>query len=70
MTIRETFMEEIVLSRLPTDTVQSSIDVSMATLAEFEEAEAEYVCTPEMFEQLGGLSDDALAKWNEVKGGE
>lgn len=66
----EMFMEEVVLSSLPTEAVERAIDVSMTTLAEFEEAEAEYVCTPEMFEQLGGLSDDALAKWNEVKGGE
>ena len=67
-TISETFMEEIVVSSLPTETVQRAIDVSMTTLAEFEGADAEYVCTPEMFEELGGLADEALAKWDAVKG--
>ncbi|MDJ0920829.1 MAG: hypothetical protein QNI84_06845 [Henriciella sp.] len=67
-TISETFVEEVVLSSLPVETVQRAIDVSMMTLAEFETAEAEYVCTPEMFEQLGALSDEALVKWNDVKG--
>ena len=61
------FLDELALSGFSTAELGLAIDAAAAAKAEFVDAEEEYVCTPEMFENSQAAAAEALADWALIK---
>lgn len=67
VTAADDFLDELALSGISTADLGFAVEAAAKAKAEFDDAEEEYVCTPEMFEQSEAKAGEALVDWAVIK---